>query len=256
MIKKIWHKIKGVLLTIGLLALTIAAQVHHKNSVVNQFIITIDVQKGDNFLNPSYIKEQVYLKMDTLMGKQLKTISLAEVEEIISSLDAVAKVAVYFNSKGELKADIVPKKVVFRLINREGISVYLDDQGAIMPWMNLYTPKVPVINGYLSTYDDPTKANAEEVVPEKLQKDLYRLYQLITKDEFLNAQIAQLYVCEKGDVWMLPSIGKHKINLGKLEQLEHKINKLHVFYTKIIPVKGWETYTEVNLKFNQQIVCK
>ena len=33
------------------------------------------------------------------------------------------------------------------------------------------------------------------------------------------------------------------------------LNNLNIFYKKVMPVQGWEKYSKVSLKFNNQIVC-
>jgi cell division protein FtsQ len=55
---------------------------------------------------------------------------------------------------------------------------------------------------------------------------------------------------------MYPQVGKQYIEFGKAEQIEEKFSKLTIFYQKILPFKGWNTYKRVNLKYFNQIVCE
>jgi cell division protein FtsQ len=68
--------------------------------------------------------------------------------------------------------------------------------------------------------------------------------------------IEQIYIDKNGDVILSPRIGNHKVIFGDLKDIEVKFNKLYTFYKNIAPEKGWERYSEVNLKYNNQIVCK
>ena len=76
----------------------------------------------------------------------------------------------------------------------------------------------------------------------------------INESEFWNAQIAQIHF-EKDMILLIPRVGNHKINLGSFYNVSTKLDNLYQFYKSVMPVKGWQTYSEINLSFNNQIVC-
>ena len=55
---------------------------------------------------------------------------------------------------------------------------------------------------------------------------------------------------------MVPRKLDKYIEFGKAEQIEEKFSKLAIFYQKILPFKGWNTYNRVNLKYFNQIDCE
>ena len=44
-------------------------------------------------------------------------------------------------------------------------------------------------------------------------------------------------------------------NMATENNLEIKIKKMMTFYDKIIPKHGWEKYSEINLEYQNQIIC-
>ena len=52
-----------------------------------------------------------------------------------------------------------------------------------------------------------------------------------------------------------PQLSKQKIIFGYPVDLDEKFNKIMLFYKRIAPLKGWNTYKTVNVKFKNQIVC-
>ena len=46
-----------------------------------------------------------------------------------------------------------------------------------------------------------------------------------------------------------------KIHLGELVNVTKKLENLYQFYKQAMPVKGWQTYSDISLKYNNQIVC-
>ena len=54
---------------------------------------------------------------------------------------------------------------------------------------------------------------------------------------------------------MLPKVGDYVILLGSTESMEEKLNKLHYLYKYGFSKHGWDNYSEVNLEFNNQVIC-
>jgi len=54
-------------------------------------------------------------------------------------------------------------------------------------------------------------------------------------------------------------VGDQKIIFGTAhskEEVQEKFKKLTIFYNEAMPFEGWNTYSEISLKFEDQIVCK
>jgi cell division protein FtsQ len=75
----------------------------------------------------------------------------------------------------------------------------------------------------------------------------------------LSAQVNQIYLREDGDFILIPQIGDQIIVFGQANsdsEVVEKFEKLITFYKEGIQYEGWDKYSEINLKFNGQIVCK
>ena len=90
----------------------------------------------------------------------------------------------------------------------------------------------------------------------EFESDFLSLISFINKDEFLKAQICEVWVDEKGELTLYPQVTKTKILFGSCEDYESKCEKIKLFYKQILPRKGWNSYETVNVKFNDQIVCE
>jgi cell division protein FtsQ len=53
----------------------------------------------------------------------------------------------------------------------------------------------------------------------------------------------------------VPRAGDFKVKLGSLNEYEEKLDRLKLFIDKGLNVVGWNRYSEVNLEYNNQIVC-
>jgi cell division protein FtsQ len=58
------------------------------------------------------------------------------------------------------------------------------------------------------------------------------------------------------DLILYQQVGKQTIEFGKPEEIEEKFSRINIYYKEILPQKGWNTYSRVNVKFKGQIVCE
>jgi cell division protein FtsQ len=85
--------------------------------------------------------------------------------------------------------------------------------------------------------------------------DIYTYMALIQRDKFLMALTEQLYVNFDGEIELIPKAGPTSILLGDAHMAESKLSRLKLFYRKGLPLAGWDTYSAVNLKYKEQIIC-
>ena len=71
-----------------------------------------------------------------------------------------------------------------------------------------------------------------------------------------DGRVKQIYIEENGELVLFPRSGPQRIIFGDSGNLEEKFEKLYTFYAQIVPVAGWNKYSEVNLKFRGEIICK
>jgi cell division protein FtsQ len=115
----------------------------------------------------------------------------------------------------------------------------LDANGNVMPISKYYTPRVLVVSGNVS---------------EQNHQEIFCFVNIINESEFWKAQITQLHFIDN-DVILIPRVGEQKIYFGFLTSVKEKLDNLYQFYQQVIHVKGWQTYSDISLKYNNQIVC-
>ena len=65
----------------------------------------------------------------------------------------------------------------------------------------------------------------------------------------------QIYRDAKGDLYLTPKLGSHVVQIGSAQQLDEKFRNLMAFYTRGLPQVGWETYSQISVKYHGQVVC-
>ena len=235
--KKVLQILKwGMLLSLMVVVLSFTNQMQNKQMVfLNQ--INIEVSE-DKFMTEQialkYIKQQDF-NFDSVA---LSNFYLNELEIAFLQHPAIKNAEVYSNQKGVININLQQRKAVVR-IKTDNTDYYLDEQGMKMPLSSEYTPRVLVVTGDVN---------------ESKHSSVFSFIKIINKDIFWKSQITQVHF-SNNEVIIIPRVGSQKIHFGTLTDVNKKLGNLYQFYKQAMPVKGWQTYSEISLAYNNQIIC-
>jgi cell division protein FtsQ len=190
-----------------------------------------------------------YLGYNPLLA-EVAELDLMELEELLVEDGRMEEVDVFLNAKNELCVQIVEKKVVVR-VTQKNLSYYLDEKGGKVPTVKNRAIRVPIATGEIGEY-------SQELIESKSSnnlRDIWTVAKAINKDPFLKALIEQIDINEKGKMTMVPKIGKEKIMLSSGD-IEDKLFNLKGFYKEGLPREGWSKYASINLDIRGQIVAE
>lgn len=229
------------------------------------FDISINDSTSYSFVEYGDIVQILNDKFGGLVGKPMDEINIVLLEKIINNNPFVANAEVFSTLDGIVKIEVAQRKPILRVFNYNNESFYIDNAGKFMPTSPKYTAHVPVANGTIAARESdslayigniPANADLSDTSfhPTTIQS-IYLLAKHINSHDFWSAQIEQLYVNESGDIELIPRVGNQKIIFGDATQMDEKFNKLFVLYTKGFDKTGWNNYSSINLKYNDQVVC-
>ncbi len=199
----------------------------------------ISVQESeDAFVNEQIVQE--YLKENSIAidSVVLSDSYLNDLEQVLLDHPAVKTAEVYSDQLGKLAIDVAQRKAIVR-IKTTTEDYYLDEQGKQMLLSPNYTPRLLIFSGDIG---------AEQ------HKVVFELASKINDNSFWRAQFTQLHF-NNDELIIIPRVGDQRIHFGKLIDIDEKLKNLDQFYKQAMPVKGWQTYSDISLKYNNQIVC-
>jgi cell division protein FtsQ len=238
-----------VLTGVGLLA---AVEKRTDVRTCRRVAVLIDDGKPDYpFVTASDVQALLVNDGGSLVGKRLERLDLKALEARVRSNGLVRECQVSADLSGTLNVRVWQHRPIARLVEHGGnadADGYLNDEGDLLPLSDHYTARVLLVAGPYVERLPNLKAKRHE--------ELRALLRFVTTDPFWNAQIAQAVVERDGDVTLLPTVGTHEIAFGMPTDLEAKFRKLKVFYTQILPARGWDAYQRVSVAFKNQVVCE
>lgn len=212
--------------------------------------VKVDQETGIAFLSGKEIEAQInYLSGGTVLGKKLNRIDFKTLEAEVEKNPYVAHAEIFVDQAQQITTTIEQKRPILRVINKDGVSYYLDETNGRLPLCNNFTPHVIVAMGEVQTHQSPVRDSI-------VQNDLFQLTEFIRKDTFLNALVDQIYVRANGEMDLYPVTGYHTICFGKVDgEMQDKFDRLKIFYKEGLSKVGWDKYKAINLKFKGQVVC-
>lgn len=227
------------------------AGVKNGDKPVNDVEVKILDQNGDFFTDQLEVLNLLNAEnTDYVLGLSVKDLNLKVLESRVEKHPFINEAQVYRDIKGNLIVKVEQAQPVARILNRNGKDQYIDKNGTLLPTTSRHTARVPIV-------EMERKFSWQHNISEtEYGREVLDLLNYIDQDEFWRAQIAQVVIHKDGELTMLPQVTKQEILFGRPAGHEGKFKKLKVFYKEILPNKGWNTYSLVNLKFENQIVCE
>ena len=223
-------------------------------------VISIDTTGNHEFVTEKDIINIINNEFDSIIGNQLSTIDINKIESILNNNPFIKKADVYLTINGKVGINIIQRTPLFRIIGYGSFSFYYDEDGYMMPLSSEYSARVPLV-----TCDSIWKMKNAETFVKLSPKDTlekaseliqaFELTKYIHQDTLLDALIDQIHLTKEGEFLLIPRVGRHSIEFGNIEDYKEKFDKLILFYRRGLNAVGWDTYSRINLKYKNQVVC-
>lgn len=202
--------------------------------------ITVADSVGTGFVTQLDVSQECGDIMQWITTRKRKDLDLNELENQLRASDKVESVNVAILNNGTLSIDVVPMTPVARVFDG-GESYYINASGKRISADPRYHVDVPVVVGKFS----------DEYPPKRLLPLLHH----IAEHPELDALVSTVRQQRDGDIIIIPTIRGHVVNFGDTSMVDNKFARLREFYRRVMPVRGWETYDTLSVKWRGQIVA-
>jgi cell division protein FtsQ len=242
------------LFALGLILLAGYGYVQYRNQKVGRIVVHIERKGAEGFLNKKEIKATI-LKQDTVTGRPIKSINTRQIEKRIAKNPYVKAVDIYLNLSGNMMVNVMERTPLLRVYNQRNKSCYMDTDGNLFPLSSDFFPRVLPANGYIKAKLIMGKNIHAKMYKNTSLPGLYLLAKKIGANAFLKANISQLFINSKGNMDMVPELGRFIFHLGNSTDMELKLENLEAFCKKVLAHGAWSKYRSINLQYTNQIVC-
>lgn len=166
-------------------------------------------------------------------------INLKEIETRLNTLSIIESVNCRRLANDEIAIDVDPMTPVARVFDNTG-SYYINKAGKHLLASPRYQIDVPVV---ISESDSLPNVGSIRLLLERIEGN-----------EVWSQLVSALKVDNTGDIFIIPSITGHVVNIGDGSDIDDKMKRLFAFYNQVLEVKGWNYYDTISVKFSNQVI--
>ena len=228
-----WNKILFTLILILSIGIFYSSNLKNNKRSISEVSVSI-APNTNYFVSVDSIKKLVLKYID----KSKDSITISLIEQELDKNTYVEKSQVFKTVGQKLNVNINQKEPIARLITKDSV-FYLDRNSNFMALSKLQSVKVPIVFGFDSETD---------------LEYLTKISLLIKEDSFLEKNISQILVNDNNISLKLRGY-QASILIGEQIKLKNKIKNLKAFYIRANEENNLNSYKELNLQFDNQVVA-
>jgi cell division protein FtsQ len=204
--------------------------------------IEVQVINADStaFVTPQGVLNDLKGQGIKIVGKRMGDIDASEIEETLRKSPYLENADLVKCQDGKVLVRVSQLVPVLRVFDGEN-SYYMNRAGKHMTATSNYHCDVPVVQGHFTR-----KYPATRLLP---------LIDYVERDSVLRSLVTMYQVRDTNNIILVPNFSGHVVNIGNADGFENKFAKLKLFYSEVLPKKGWNTYDTISVKWNHQIVA-
>ena len=208
------------------------------------------------FVSEQDIRDYLDSRYGSFIGQRLDSVGLARIEEILESRSAVMDCEAWTTGDGVLHVDITQRAPVLRFQDGER-GFYVDAEGYIFPLHPTYTAPVPVVEGAVPV-DVPAGYKGEAPGERERQwiAGVLDLNRYISASRNWKGRVSACQVRRDGEIVLKLEDRQEQFLFGQPEDIPAKFGRIERYLGVIAPNFGEGHYRTVNVKYNQQIICR
>ncbi len=196
--------------------------------------------ENTGFVTPDGVLEELANQHINIKGKPMWQINSDSIERILSQSPYLESADCVKSDNGLFLIKVRQLVPVMRVFDGDK-SYYVNSAGKRMDALPRYYCNVPIVNGHFSS-----KYGPENLLP---------MLNYVKQDSVLNSMVTMYDFKDSDNIYIVPCFKGHVVNMGSVDGFENKFRKLLLFYKKVMPEKGWETYDTISVKWNYQVVA-
>ena len=225
---------------------------------------------SDSLFSINTLDSFINTHCEKILNQKIDSVNRLKIQHSIEHFPYLKNVnVIYHGHTLTIKAE--QEKAIARVFNNDDESYLIAASGRLMP-VNQYCPnRILIANGNINLHYDSTLYVCTDSVFKKksISAQLFNLYSIwkladyIYNDDFWRAQICQMFITDNNEIELVPAVGQHVVQFGKLDNKTHsdeiihnKFQNLKSIYINGLSIRGWNRYQSINLKYGSEIPCQ
>lgn len=174
------------------------------------------------------------------VGKPMSAIDATAIEQALRASEYLEQADCVKGTQGRVIITVSQLVPVMRVFDGNNC-YYVNRAGKRMAATAAFHADVPVVQGHFTAAYPPTR--------------LLPMIDYVERDTTLRSLVTMYMMRDTNNIYFVPSISDHVVNMGTAQDYAAKFKKLRLFYSKVLPARGWLTYDTISLKWHGQVVA-
>lgn len=210
-----------------------------------------------HFVSKADIKGYLDSKYGNYIGQKMDSVQLYRIEEIVSSRSSVTGAEAWITDDGVLHLKVSQRAPSLRFEDN-GRGFYVDAGGYIFPLHPSYTADVPLVRGRFPV-DIGANYRGEAQTAKERQwiSQMLEFYGYVSSSRRWASEVSGVRSDKAGELsFSLESAPGLKVIFGRPENIRDKFARIDNYFNYIVPNAEDGPYKTVNVKYNNQIICR
>lgn len=215
--------------------------------------ISRDVENG--FIDYEETYQLIVDVCDTVNNDKILSIPLDSLNEVLSKNPWTMEVETALDLNCGLNVKLVECKPVMRVYNSDNKSVYMDLDGYVFPDENDYKPRLLIGSGNANfPINKYGNVNDEEYISTDLPK-IFKVMKAVLENDYSRCCVKQIFIDKNKNFKFSMNNTDIIVIFGDDKNIDDKLFRLEHFFMKMQGNPELENYKEININFNNQVVC-
>ncbi|MBR4392333.1 MAG: hypothetical protein IKT08_09555 [Bacteroidales bacterium] len=205
-------------------------------------------------------KDSVIAHIEDICGLErhatIASIDMMKIQKLLTSSPWIESASAYIGLNDTLIVTAKEHCPVLRVYNQKGQSVYVTEDGAVIPSSPIYTPRMIIASG---RYDFPTGKSgsslADSIYATSGISETLAIVMALRNDPFLSGNVGQIYKNANNEYELMVNNVSASVLLGDTCAVNHKLSRLHTLLEKYSGTETLNDYKTLDLRYKNQIVC-
>ena len=210
-----------------------------------------------HFVSEEDVLNAIAASCGTLIGQRADSVGLDGIERLLEGHSAVRKCEAWICEDGVLHIELWQREPAARFLRTDGSGFYTDSEGYMFPLHPRYTAPVPTVSGEIPVCEaSDHRGEAGAAAEREWIGGVLEMLSFTASSPVWSGSLKSVTVEEGGNLTLTTSKGAERVLFGRPEGYREKFSRLEKYYRQILPAASQKGYTSVNVKYNNQIICR
>ena len=252
MVKKILSILLWVITAAAIVVLFIFARENYLTMPLKSINLITETDTG--FVRKTELQDEL-LKICN-KSRNIGTVDMMDIQKHLGENPWIETNASYIDLNGVLNVNFEEYQPQFRVWGKQGGSVYVTQEGVVVPSSTTYTPYVLIASGNFDLIRSQTAYYLNDTIPEDINYlNALHWSKAIGRNPFISNCVGQLYCNSKNQFELTMRGIDARVIVGDTCDASDKPNRLEIFIKQKINSNEIHGIKSINLNYKNQIVC-